>query len=173
MNRSDKRILTTHVGSLPRPASLVAAYCDEPGSPKLAAVLKESVRDVVQKQLDSGIDVIDDGEFGKPVHGEVDFGAWMTYLASRMQGFEIRQQQTGMFPGKDREDFHDFYCTHAVEIGEIRPVEVVCTGPVTLQRAGGHRTGSGELSRGAGRSWHGQRLRADGLAHQPGIAATQ
>jgi 5-methyltetrahydropteroyltriglutamate--homocysteine methyltransferase len=35
-----------------------------------------------------------------------------------------------MFPGKDREDFHDFYCKHAVEIGEIRPVEVVCTGPV-------------------------------------------
>jgi hypothetical protein len=132
MNRSDKRILTTHVGSLPRPASLVAAYRDEPmGSPKLGAVLKESVRDVVQKQLDTGIDVIDDGEFGKPVHGEVDYGAWMTYLASRMQGFEIRPGQTGMFPGKDREDFHDFYCTHAIEIGEIRPVEVVCTGPVS------------------------------------------
>ena len=60
MLRSADRILTTHVGSLPRPASLVAAYCDEPGSPKLAAVLKESVRDVVQKQLDCGIDVIDD-----------------------------------------------------------------------------------------------------------------
>ena len=132
MNRSENRILTTHVGSLPRPASLVAAYRDEPmDSPKLAAVLKEAVREVVQKQLDTGIDVVDDGEFGKPVHGEVDFGAWMTYLASRMQGFEIRHQQTGMFPGKDREDFHDFYCTHAVEIGEIRPVEVVCTGPVS------------------------------------------
>jgi 5-methyltetrahydropteroyltriglutamate--homocysteine methyltransferase len=131
MNRSEKRILTTHVGSLPRPSNLVAAYRDEPmGSPRLDAVLKDSVRDVVQQQLASGIDVVDDGEFGKPVHGEVDFGAWMTYLASRMQGFEIRHQQTGMFPGKDREDFHDFYCTHAVEIGEIRPVEVVCTGPV-------------------------------------------
>lgn len=132
MKRSEQRILTTHVGSLPRPRELVQAYATEkPDSPQLARALEQAVRDVVHKQLDTGIDVVNDGEFGKPVHGEVDYGAWMTYLASRMGGFDIRQQQTGMFPGKDRADYHDFYCTHAVEIGEIRPVEVVCTGPVT------------------------------------------
>ncbi|MEP7312452.1 MAG: cobalamin-independent methionine synthase II family protein [Pseudomonadota bacterium] len=131
MNRSDKRILTTHVGSLPRPAELVAAYGQAiPDAKALEQVLESSVRDVVKKQLDTDITIVNDGEFGKPVHGEVDYGAWMTYLASRMSGFDIRHQQTGMFPGKDREEFHDFYCTHAVEIGEIRPVEVVCTAPV-------------------------------------------
>jgi 5-methyltetrahydropteroyltriglutamate--homocysteine methyltransferase len=131
MKRSERRIHTTHVGSLPRPAELVAAYgVEPPNSPKLAQCLQASVLDVVARQLQTGIDIVNDGEFGKPVHGEADYGAWMTYLASRMSGFDIRQQQTGMFPGKDRADFHDFYCTHAVEIGEIRPVEVVCTGPI-------------------------------------------
>ena len=92
--------------------------------------LEGAVRDVVRRQLDTGIDLVNDGEFGKPVHGEVDYGAWMTYLAGRMSGFDIRHQQTGMFPGRDREEFNDFYRGHAVEIGEIRPVEVVCTAPV-------------------------------------------
>ena len=131
MNRSDRRILTTHVGSLPRPKELVAAYGSEaPGSSALAKALEGAVRNVVRQQLDTGVDVVGDGEFGKPVHGEVDYGAWMTYLAGRMSGFDIRHQQTGMFPGKDREEFNDFYRVHAVEIGEIRPVEVVCTAPV-------------------------------------------
>jgi 5-methyltetrahydropteroyltriglutamate--homocysteine methyltransferase len=54
----------------------------------------------------------------------------MKYVGARMTGYEIRVQQTGMFPGKDRADFNEFYQVHAVEIGEIRPVEVVCTGPI-------------------------------------------
>lgn len=131
MKRSEHRILTTHVGSLPRPAALIAAYQTEPPeSPRLATVLGGAVRDIVRRQIDVGIDVIDDGEFGKPVLGAVDYGAWMTYVSARLAGFEIRHQQTDMFPGKDREDFHAFYQEQAIITGEIRPVEVVCTGPV-------------------------------------------
>jgi 5-methyltetrahydropteroyltriglutamate--homocysteine methyltransferase len=131
MRRSIDHVLTTHVGSLPRPADLVAAYVDEaPESPVLAEVLRRSVSDVVRRQLEIGLDVINDGEFGKPVQDAVDYGAWMKYAGARMSGFEIRVQQTGMFPGKDRADFKEFYEVQAVETGEIRPVEVVCTGPI-------------------------------------------
>lgn len=131
MNRSEQRILTTHVGSLPRPAELIAAYRTEAlDSPRLAQTLQAAVRDVVRKQVDIGLDIINDGEFGKPVQDEVDYGAWMKYLGTRMEGFEIRKHETGMFPGKDREDFHEFYKKQAIETGEIRPFEVVCTEPI-------------------------------------------
>lgn len=131
MKRSEQRILTTHVGSLPRPAELIGAYRTEAlDSPRLVQTLQAAVRDVVRKQVDIGLDIINDGEFGKPVQDEVDYGAWMKYVGTRMEGFEIRQHETGMFPGKDREDFHDFYSKQAIETGEIRPVEVICTGPI-------------------------------------------
>ncbi len=131
MRRSVERILTTHVGSLPRPPSLVAAYRSEaPDSPALASVLRQSVNDIVRQQRQAGVDIVNDGEFGKPVQDAVDYGAWMKYVGARMTGFEIRMKQTGMFPGKDRADFNEFYKVHAVEIGEIRPVEVVCNGPI-------------------------------------------
>ncbi|MEP7245872.1 MAG: cobalamin-independent methionine synthase II family protein [Gammaproteobacteria bacterium] len=125
-------MLTTHVGSLPRPPELVAAY--RRGSPESAALeplLRQSVSDVVRKQQQIGIDIVNDGEFGKPVQDAVDYGAWMNYVSARMSGFEVRVQQTGMFPGKDREDFNEFYKIQAIETGEIRPVEVICTGPIT------------------------------------------
>lgn len=131
MRRSTARILTTHVGSLPRPEALVWAYRNEPlESPGLAACLRESVTEVIRRQTEIGIDIVNDGEFGKPVQDAVDYGAWMKYVAARMSGFEIRAQPTGMFPGKDRADFQEFYAKEAIETGEFRPVEVVCTGPI-------------------------------------------
>lgn len=131
MKRSTNRILTTHVGSLPRPADLIEAYRREsPESPALAETLRRSVRDVVRKQADIGVAVINDGEFGKPVQDAVDYGAWMKYVGARMAGFDIRMQETGMFPGKDRADFNEFYRGQAIVTGEIRPCEVVCTGPI-------------------------------------------
>ena len=131
MRRSSERILTTHVGSLPRPTHLVAAYrSGSPESSNLREILRQSVNDVVGRQRQVGIDIVNDGEFGKPVQDAVDYGAWMKYVSARMSGFDVRVQQTGMFPGKDREDFKEFYMVEAVETGEFRPVEVVCTGPI-------------------------------------------
>lgn len=131
MKRSIDRILTTHVGSLPRPPGLIEAYRREsPDSPVLAEHVRRAVCDVVRRQDDIGVDVINDGEFGKPVQDAVDYGAWMKYVGSRMSGFDLRMGETGMFPGKDRADFNEFYRGQAIETGEIRPCEVVCTGPI-------------------------------------------
>ena len=132
MNRSTERILTTHVGSLPRPSRLVDSFRAGPG-PQLESALQESIHDVVRRQAQAGIDVVNDGEFSKPVIGEVDYGAWMNYVAARMTGFEVRPLHGEIFPGKDRADFQTFYEDMADTWGERRPFEVVCTGPVAYR----------------------------------------
>ena len=92
MKCSTDRILTTHAGSLSRPADLIAlgrARAAGEGSDEAAyaACLKASVAEVVRKQRDLGIDIPDDGEFGKPVAGSYDYGAWWNYAFARMSGF--------------------------------------------------------------------------------------
>jgi 5-methyltetrahydropteroyltriglutamate--homocysteine methyltransferase len=52
-----------------------------------ARVLAASVADVVMKQREVGVDIPDDGEFGKPVAGSYDYGAWWNYAFARMSGF--------------------------------------------------------------------------------------
>jgi 5-methyltetrahydropteroyltriglutamate--homocysteine methyltransferase len=84
MKRSEDRILTTHVGSLPRPPGLrdllVRRDRDEAIDPgALAREAEAAVRHVVQKQLEAGIDVGNDGE--QPRAG------FSTYPAKRMRGF--------------------------------------------------------------------------------------
>src|SRR5437764_3892416 len=76
--------LTTHVGSLPRPDDLVAMmWAREDGMPVDAAVLEERVRrgvdEVVAKQTKAGIDIVNDGEWGKP--------SYATYIKDRLNGF--------------------------------------------------------------------------------------
>ena len=63
MKRSTNRILTTHVGSLPRPADLMAMYRDQAPAEKLESSLAGAVANVVQQQIDAGIDIVNDGEF--------------------------------------------------------------------------------------------------------------
>src|SRR5580658_4275603 len=93
MKRSTDRILTTHAGSLSRPANLIAvsksiAIGEAKGDDKAyAQVLAASVADVVKKQRELGVDIPDDGEFGKPVAGSYDYGAWWNYAFARMSGF--------------------------------------------------------------------------------------
>ena len=70
MRRSTDRILTTHTGSLPRPDDLVRAmFAREEGIPvdgaALAARTRSAVAEIVRKQVDTGLDVIDDGEVRK------------------------------------------------------------------------------------------------------------
>jgi 5-methyltetrahydropteroyltriglutamate--homocysteine methyltransferase len=93
MKHSIDRILTTHAGSLSRPANLVAmskevaAGQKRSDDPAFTSVLAASVADVVKKQRELGIDIPDDGEFGKPVAGNYDYGAWWNYAFARMSGF--------------------------------------------------------------------------------------
>ena len=84
MQRSTYRILTTHTGSLPRPDDLIRMmYAKEEGVPVDAAVLgkrvREAVAEVVRKQVEAGIDLVNDGEMSKP--------SYATYIKDRLAGF--------------------------------------------------------------------------------------
>src|ERR1700685_2607941 len=92
MKHSTDRILTTHAGSLSRPANLIAmnkaiAVGESKGDAAYAQCLASSVADVVKKQRELGVDIPDDGEFGKPVGGSYDYGAWWNYPFTRLSGF--------------------------------------------------------------------------------------
>ena len=72
MLRSDERILCTHAGSLIRPPELRAFLeLQHEGEPydeeAYESCLRDSVSGVVRRQLEAGLDVVDDGEFGKPI----------------------------------------------------------------------------------------------------------
>src|SRR5688500_6217047 len=84
MKTSTDRILTTHVGSIPRPESireLLRARLD--GRPvdaeALAARVKGAVADVVRQQVESGIDIVSDGEMSKT--------SFIAYTDERLTGF--------------------------------------------------------------------------------------
>jgi 5-methyltetrahydropteroyltriglutamate--homocysteine methyltransferase len=92
MKRSIEGILTTHSGSLSRPADLIAmnrarAAGESKDDAAYEKCLAAAVTDVVHKQRDVGIDIVDDGEFGKPMAAQTDYGAWWNYAFARMAGF--------------------------------------------------------------------------------------
>ena len=108
MNRSRERILTTHAGSLPRPADLlemVRALAD--GRPydrdAYARRVKSAVGEIVRRQVELGVDVIDDGEMGKP--------SFVTYVIDRLSGFELSDKATELpwSGSKEYVSFPEFY----------------------------------------------------------------
>ena len=87
MQRSVDRILTTHVGALQRPAELSAAMASHgEWAPEVLSGLRAAVADVVTRQADTGIDVVDDGEFGKTI--------WMWYVRDRMDDICLIRSMT-------------------------------------------------------------------------------
>jgi 5-methyltetrahydropteroyltriglutamate--homocysteine methyltransferase len=141
MKRSTERILTTHVGSLIRPAPLREFLrAKQAGKPyDLAAYetcLASSVADVVREQAEIGIEVVSDGEFGKSI-------SWSQYVLERLSGFERRPIKPGGNPftrGVDRERFAEFYAELDAREGIATTVEAVCVGPIAY-------TGEAELAR--------------------------
>ena len=123
MRRSEQRILTTHTGSLPRPTALLEAADNGATHDTL---LRDSVADVVRQQLAVGLDVVNDGEFGK--------SSWAAYVLERVTGFEIRRDE--LIPlnwlGRDRERFADFFAKEMPSALTGSPTEV-CVGPITYQ----------------------------------------
>ena len=91
MKRSDQRIITTHVGSLSRPSELLTLNAARSsGTADIAAYdkgLAAAVTGVVMKQHEVGIDIANDGEFGKPMSAAYDYGAWWNYAFERLEGF--------------------------------------------------------------------------------------
>jgi 5-methyltetrahydropteroyltriglutamate--homocysteine methyltransferase len=130
VQRSGSKILTTHVGSLPfLSADKGLATGDD-------SRLAEDVAAIVAQQRETGIDVINEGEFAKG-------GDWLRYMQSRFGGFtEIGELQGKPLieRGKDREEFADFYkyanergtlfYTPGAQMAKKRPVQA-CTGPVS------------------------------------------
>jgi 5-methyltetrahydropteroyltriglutamate--homocysteine methyltransferase len=122
MRKSTDRILTTHAGSLPRPQALIDAYRagQDAGTLGLTAagetLLRAAVAEVVAQQASCGVDVVNDGEFGKPMTEETDYGAWAMYIYARLSGYELRERiepyrvMKEIFgTSKDRLDFASFY----------------------------------------------------------------
>src|SRR5215210_4991596 len=92
MKQSTDRILTTHVGSLPRPDDLFELMLSRmDGVPVDESVyadrLRSAVNEIVQKQIDVGLDIVNDGETAKP--------SFITYATARLAGLE---RQEGVRP---------------------------------------------------------------------------
>lgn len=139
MQRSTDRILTTHTGSLPRlPVLLEAMRAREEAKladePAFQAAVSAEVHSIVARQVASGIDVVNDGECGKP-----NFHA---YVSERLSGFERRVPPGGVpvltrplgTGGRDARMFPDFYkaiLENNPFENAIRIAPRVCVGPVT------------------------------------------
>ena len=126
MLRSEGRILTTHVGSLIRPDDLLAQATVAPGeqdTQKYRQSLRAAVADVVRRQVETGIDIVNDGEFGK--------SSWAAYILERLSGFEVRpeQRQPIRWLGRDVERFREFFEKEMPQSITGSAAEV-CVGPI-------------------------------------------
>ncbi len=150
------RILATHTGSLIRPPELLAFLSDKERGQEIdedayQRCLRDSVADVVRRQVQAGIDVPDDGEMGK--------ASWITYLYERVSGLEVRPVQlegaSMLPPSRDRQAFPGAYAAlDALDEAAVREssaassnflpeedaeganrgVAWVCTGPLAYDR---------------------------------------
>jgi 5-methyltetrahydropteroyltriglutamate--homocysteine methyltransferase len=138
VKQSQSRILITHTGSLPRPPDLVAALnAKELGEAHDAGALDARVRraiaDIVKRQADTGLDIINDGE-----HSKV---SWMAYARGRLSGLEEIDAPV-RFRGATRDSqafagaYEDMKVMLAGRSGAlvakrtVRPKAWICSGPV-------------------------------------------
>ncbi|MGZ4741062.1 MAG: methionine synthase [Ilumatobacteraceae bacterium] len=132
MKQSTERILTTHVGSLARPHSLLDIMKErEHGRPYDADALDreiaEAVKDRVRQQVDCGIDIVADGEMSKV--------SFLGYVKDRLGGFEVDtgpstlapswQAEFDMFP----EYYTDYFKKYSSAVSPLR--RIICKGPIT------------------------------------------
>ena len=127
MKRSIDRILTSHAGSLPRPNDLremlLAKDSGQPYDPNgFNLRLRSAVAEVVRKQVESGVDIVNDGELSK-----INFTA---YARQRLHGVEERKAEPGrpLFKiyGRDEAEFPEYFATR----GTFNIREAVCVGPL-------------------------------------------
>lgn len=131
MHRNTNRILTTHVGSLPRPPDLLdmmkaklsgAAYDEK----AYDARVKRAVDDIVRQQAECGLDVLTDGEMSKP--------GFFVYVKERLEGFEPRPGKGPALFAAERAAFPEYYEDYfkrAMMGGGVAPVEpMFCVAPV-------------------------------------------
>jgi 5-methyltetrahydropteroyltriglutamate--homocysteine methyltransferase len=127
MQSSTTRFLTTHTGSLPRPDDLIRMmFAKEEGVPVDSKALQERIRsavaEIVRKQTDAGIDVVNDGELSKP--------SYATYIKDRLAGFggtsqPLQYQDLVEFPELAKRVFGD--------PGRSRRKTPGCNGPISVR----------------------------------------
>ena len=134
MKLSVDRILTTHVGSLPRPddlfdmmlARLDGNAVDEEA---YAERVQRAVTASVKQQVDAGLDVVSDGEMGKP--------SFITYAAQRLGGLEKREgtRPSPFSNTRETKDFPEYYQSAVAEqvSARRRRALMVCSGPITYK----------------------------------------
>ena len=135
MKRSEKRILTTHVGSLIRPKELrdlaAAAQKSPPEKQRYEDLLRKSVEDVVKMQAKVGIDVVDDGEYGK--------SSWANYIVDRITGFELRpgDMRPIEWLGRDLQRFPEVMAAEFRGFAESGGMPArVCVAPIQYRDSG-------------------------------------
>jgi 5-methyltetrahydropteroyltriglutamate--homocysteine methyltransferase len=129
MKRSTDRILTTHAGSLPRPPDLLDLVQKNGAqafdSAETGRLLRSAVADIVDKQAEFGIDVIDDGEYGKP--------SFVSYINERLGGYDVDTKagpRNQWATSREGLSFPEFYAdTHVAS----RHTHMICTGPITYK----------------------------------------
>jgi len=129
MRHSVERILTTHAGSLPRPPELLdlvksgdSAVFEEGTN---AERLRDAVSAIVRRQHALGIDVVDDGEYGKP--------SFVSYINERLGGYEVDTRagpRNQWLSSREGRSFPEFYAqTHPASTH----THMICTGPITYK----------------------------------------
>jgi 5-methyltetrahydropteroyltriglutamate--homocysteine methyltransferase len=144
---SGPRLLTTHTGSLIRPPELLELAPTVGGeggdAEAYEQALESAVGDVVRRQAEAGIDVVDDGEMGK--------SNWITYLYERVSGIEPRLVEVDVGellpPSRDRLAFPEFYAEHdaayvrsvsnraRADDSTVEAKRWFCTGPISYDGA--------------------------------------
>ncbi|WP_207456421.1 cobalamin-independent methionine synthase II family protein [Desertivibrio insolitus] len=160
MPNADDAIQTSHAGSLPRTAELLAANearrLEDDGftlarTPEFEALLSDAVTDLVRRQRDAGITIPGDGEYGKAMTSAVDYGAWWSYSFQRVAGLSVTeenlftQQPVRSAPGDvrltsfpDRRDWTIFFDAYqdpdsGISTGRTATAFPTTTGPLSYR----------------------------------------
>jgi 5-methyltetrahydropteroyltriglutamate--homocysteine methyltransferase len=152
------RILTSHAGSLPRPEDLIerSRQRAQPGfsdEERYQQELTAAVAGVVRRQQETGIDVVNDGEYGHAMGQRYNYGSWWAYVFQRLGGLELAEVSLRQVPlapprpgeialgsfvnRRDRQLFSDAYAdpgsgASLPDTGESRRAPV-CRGPVSYR----------------------------------------
>ena len=128
MQTSNDRILTTHVGSLPRSRAVTdVVFAQEKGErpADAAAIIRDAVAEVVEAQVAAGVDVVSDGEMSKI--------SYATYIKDRITGFDGDSERE---PPSDLEDFPGFLERQASSGGTPSYRRPCCVGDIRVKDMG-------------------------------------
>jgi 5-methyltetrahydropteroyltriglutamate--homocysteine methyltransferase len=132
-------VRTTHTGSLPRPSDLLAAIAErERGGPELdPAAVRDAVAGCVRRQVETGLDVVNDGELGKI--------SYVTYVRSRLTGLEAVEREPRPNAGLDGfPEYAERLARRGVSRDFVIPVTAAVEADIAALRSAADAAGTGE-----------------------------